>query len=118
MSSVDPNTDRNLAHQHPLNSATIDDGKVVSPDVTMTKESSLSHHPNMASDKTNTAEVKSAFVKEDPGMEKGVLTSSSLESDVPEPGSMNKFSRYFSKWKIFMQIFIWLLFTGYLLLLR
>lgn len=118
MSSVDPNTDRNLTHQHPLNPVAIDHGNVVSPDLTMTKESALSHHPNIASDKTNSAEVKSAFVKEDPGMEKGVLTASSLDSDVPVSGSMNKFSRYFSKWKIFMQIFIWLLFTGYVFLRR
>lgn len=90
-----------------------DDNNVPPPDMATTKENSQSQYHSTAEDKTNSSEVKSVIVKEDAGVEKGELTSSSRDSEAPVAGSTKRLSRYLSKWKIFTQIFIWLLFTGY-----
>jgi CNT family concentrative nucleoside transporter len=113
MSSAEFPTGNKVSQPHALRPISSDDKNVASPEMTTTREVPQSQHLIVAGDEADSSEVKSAFVKEEASVEKGDLTSSSRESDAPEPGSTRRFVKYFSKWKIFLQIFIWLLFTGY-----
>ena len=117
MSSVEINTDKPKAHLHTSKPVHVDGDGVAPSDMATIKDVSHSHHLSFTDDKNNPTDMKSAFIEEDADAERGDLTSSSQDTGVAHTGSKRSISRYFSKWKIFAQVFVWLLFTGYVALI-
>ncbi len=113
MSSAEFSKDKQATQHHISDPVHSDDNGVASSDKATVQDVSHPHHLNYNHDKANSTNVEYAFVNKDPDAEKGGLASSSQENDVPQAGSKRRISRYFTKWKVFAQIFIWLFFTGY-----
>ena len=113
MSPTGFNAGKEASHYHTSDPVHIDDHGVAPSDKATGLDVSQPHHLNYNDNKTNSTEVEYAVFKKDPDAEKGDLASSSQDNDVPQARSQGRASRYLSKWKIFAQVFVWLLFTGY-----
>ena len=107
------NADKEASHYHTSDPVQSDNNRAAPSDKATALDVSQSHHLSYNDNKTNSSEVEYAVFKKEPDAEKGDLASSSQDNDVPQAGSKGRMSRYLSKWKIIAQIFVWLLFTGY-----
>lgn len=102
-----------MAHHNAMKPGHNNEDKVAPSDVAETKHLSHSDHLSFPDEKASTTNKDAVFIEESPDSEKGNLASSSHYEGTVQTGWKGRLSRYSSHWKIFFQIFIWLLFTGY-----